>query len=90
MESREKTFTIRFSLTADIPEALWNDDEFEEDAWLNEWEGSIKPALIRSLFAQLRSYANWAARIRNRGLSPEDEIEIVLQRLFPVPHAPRE
>ena len=87
MESREKTFTIRFSLTADIPEALWNDEEFEEDAWLDEWEGSMKPALIRAVFAHLRAYANWATRIRNRGASPDDEIEIVLQRRFAAPLA---
>jgi hypothetical protein len=86
METREKTFTIRFSLTADIPEALWEDDEFEEDSWLDEWEGAIKPGLIRAVFSHLRSFPNWEAHIRNRGISPLDEIEIALQRNFSLPH----
>jgi hypothetical protein len=85
MESREKTFIVRFSLSAAFPEALWEDDDFEEDAWLSEWEAEIKPGLIRAVFGQLRSFADWHARIRNRGVSPLDEIEIVVQRRFAVP-----
>jgi len=88
MENREKSFNLHFSLTADIPAALWNDEDFEGDDWLNEWEASIKPGLIRAIFAHLRSFPNWAARIRNRGISPAEEIEIVLQRIFPVPGEP--
>lgn len=88
MESKEKSFNLRFSLTADIPEALWNDEDFEEDEWLHEWEASIKPGLIRAIFTHLRSFPHWAARIRNRGISPTEEIEIVLQRVFPVAGEP--
>jgi hypothetical protein len=90
METREKTFTIRFSLTADIPDALWEDDEFEEDSWLDEWEGAIKPGLIRALFSHVRSFPNWEAHIRNRGISPLDEIEIALQRSFGPPPKARD
>ncbi len=82
METRNKTFLIRFSLTADIPDTLWEDDDFDEDTWLEEWEAGIKPGLIRAMFAHLRSFPNWEAHIRNRGISPLDEIEIVLQRTF--------
>ncbi len=82
METRDKTFVIRFSLTADIPDALWEDDDFDEDTWLEEWEAGIKPGLIRAMFTHLRSFPNWEAHIRNRGISPLDEIEIVLQRVF--------
>jgi hypothetical protein len=85
METKEKSFTLRFSLTAEIPEALWEDEDFEEEAWLNGWEQSIKPGLIRAVFAYLRSFPDWEARIRNRGISPLDEIEIVLQRRFAAP-----
>ena len=88
METKEQGFNIRFSLSADIPEALWDDEDFEEDGWLNEWEGSIKPGLIRAVFAHLRSFPNWEARIRNRGISTADEIEIVLQRNFAAPATP--
>ena len=85
MESKEKTFVVRFSLTADLPEAVWEDDDFEEEAWLNEWEAVIKPGLIRGIFSHLRSFPNWQAGVRNRGLAPTDEIEVVLQRRFHLP-----
>jgi len=88
MESREKTFIMRFSLNTRIPDALWDDEEFEEDAWLNEWEIAIKPGLIRAIFAHLRSFPNWEAHARNRGISPLDEIEVVLERSFSVPPKP--
>jgi hypothetical protein len=80
METKERTFNIRFSLAADIPEPLWADEDFEEEGWLDEWEASIKPSLIRAVFAHLRSFPNWKAHIRNRGISATDEIEIVVQR----------
>jgi hypothetical protein len=80
----EKTFNIRFSVSADIPDALWEDDTFEEDSWLHEWEVGIKPGLVRAIFSHLRSFPNWEAHIRNRGMSPLDEIEIVVQRRYAV------
>ncbi len=82
METGEKTFNIRFSLTANIPQALWDDEDFEDEQWLREWEVAIKPGLIRALFTHLRSFPNWEAHIRNRGISPLDEIEIVVERTF--------
>ncbi len=85
MESRDKTFVLRFSLTAKIPEALWDDDDFEGDEWLHEWEATIKPGLIRTVFAHLRSFPHWDAHVRNRGISPLDEVEIVLERRFDLP-----
>ncbi len=88
MEIREKTFSIRFSLTARIPDALSEADEFDEDEWLNEWEVLVKPGLIRAVFAHLRSIPDWEAHIRNRGVSPLDEIEIVVERSYPTPCAP--
>ena len=80
METREKTFLLRFTLEAQIPEALFEEEDFEEDAWLDEWEVDIKPGLIRAVFAQLRATPTWSARVRNRGVSPLDEIEIVVTR----------
>ena len=88
MDTREKTFNIRFSLTADIPQALWDDEDFEEDQWLNEWEAAIKPGLIRAVFTHLRSFPDWEAHVRNRGVSPLDEIEIAVQRRFEVDGKP--
>ena len=85
MQATEKSFNLRFSLTATIPAALWDDDDFEEDDWHNEWEARIKPGLIRAVFAYLRSFPDWEAHIRNRGISPLDEIEIVVERSFAAP-----
>ena len=85
MDTQEESFTIRFSLAAKIPEALWEDEDFEEDAWLSDWEAQIKPGLIRAVFAHLRSFPNWEAHIRNRGISPLDEIEIAVERRFVLP-----
>jgi hypothetical protein len=83
--TRERTFTMRFSLSATIPEALWDDDRFDEDAWLKEWETQLKPGLIHTVFTHLRSVPNWHAHVRNRGISPDDEIEIVVERRFAAP-----
>lgn len=84
----EKTFTLRFSLSADIPERLLEDDDFDERAWLQEWETAIKPRLIRQVFAELRSFEHWEARVRNRGIDPENEIEIVVTRRYPKEEEP--
>ena len=85
MDNRDKTFVIRFSLTANIPDALWDDEDFEGNEWLGEWEAAIKPGLIRAIFSHLRSFPDWEAHVRNRGISPLDEIEIVMQRSFSLP-----
>lgn len=84
----EKTFNLRFSLTTEIPDALLDDDEFDERAWLAEWENAVKPRLIRVLFSELRSFPEWEARVRNRGISPEDEVEIVVTRKYDAPEEP--
>jgi len=90
METREKSFIFRFTLTADIPEALWEDEDFDENAWLEEWEIAIKPGLVRAIFSHLRSFPNWEAHIRNRGISPLDEIEVVVQRNLTAPTTPED
>jgi hypothetical protein len=78
MYQEEKTFTLRVSLEASFPD----DYEGEEDnqAWMHEWETRIKPDLLKVLFESLRQHRSWQTHIRNRGKSPEDEIEIVLER----------
>ncbi len=76
----EKVFRLRFNLEATFPE----DYEGEEDnyAWLRDWEAQIKPELLRLIFEALRKHPAWTARVRNRGLAPSDEIEIVLAKDF--------
>jgi len=82
METREKTFNLRLSLIAEIPDSLVEDDAFDEDAWLDEWEAAIKPGLIRAVFTHLRAFPMWQARVRNRGIPASDEVEIVVTRRF--------
>jgi hypothetical protein len=79
-DSNERTFIVRFSLSAEIPAEAWEDEDFTGDEWLNEWEAQIKPGLIRTVFAHLRKFAGWNCHIRNRGVSPLDEIEIVMKK----------
>jgi hypothetical protein len=83
MYQEEKTFTLRFSLEASFPD----DYEGEEDtqAWVREWETRIKPDLLKVLFESLRQHRGWQAHVRNRGISPADEIEVVLSRDFSKP-----
>lgn len=76
----EKDFRLRFSLEAKFPD----DYEGEEDnyAWLQDWNTRVKPHLLKVIFDSLRQHPSWSAHVRNRGISPEDEIEIVVTRDF--------
>jgi len=78
--AEERTFNLRFSLRTAPRVAEIDDDELDEDAWLREWEAVVKPGLIRAVFAHLRSFDAWQAHVRNRGIPPGDEIEIVCTR----------
>jgi hypothetical protein len=83
MYQEEKTFTFRFSLEASFPDEYEGDEE--NQAWVREWEARIKPDLLKVLFESLRQHKSWKAHVRNRGISPADEIEIVLERDFSKP-----
>jgi hypothetical protein len=83
MYQEEKTFTFRFSLEASFPDEYEGDEE--NLAWVREWEARIKPDLLKVLFESLRQHKSWKAHVRNRGISPADEIEIVLARDFSKP-----
>ena len=78
MIQEDKTFTFRFSLEARFPD----DYEGEEDNyhWVEEWERLIKPELLKVMFESLRRHPAWTAHVRNRGISPLDEIEIAMTR----------
>ncbi len=83
MYHEEKTFTLRFSLEAGFPDDYEGDDD--QYAWLREWETTIKPELIKTLFETLRRHGAWTVHVRNRGKSPTDEIEIAVSRDFSKP-----
>ena len=83
MYQEEKTFTLRFSLEATFSDSYEGDAD--NKAWVNEWETRIKPDVIKQVFESLRQHQAWSSHIRNRGLSPADEIEIVLGRDFSKP-----
>jgi hypothetical protein len=80
MYQEDKTFTLRFSLEARFPDDYEGDDDHH--AWLRGWEARMKPELIRAVFEALRRSTHWTVHTRNRGKSPEDEIEVVLERDF--------
>lgn len=80
MYQEDKTFTLRFSLEARFPDDYEGDDDHH--AWVGDWESRMKPELIKTVFNSLRQTPHWSAHTRNRGKSPEDEIEIVLERDF--------
>ncbi len=80
MFQEEKGFTFRFSLEASFPEDYeGNQDNY---GWLQEWESRIKPELLRTMFEALRRQPSWTVHVRNRGISPKDEIEIAMIRDF--------
>ena len=85
MYQEEKSFTLKFSLETTFPD----DYEGEEDslAWTREWETHMKPHVLKQVFESLRQHPGWSAHIRNRGVAPTDEIEVVITRDFskPVP-----
>lgn len=83
MFQEEKTFTLRFSLEASFPDSYDGDED--NRTWVREWETRIKPNVIKQVFESLRQHQAWSSHIRNRGLSPADEIEIVLERDFSKP-----
>lgn len=78
MFREEKGFVLRFSLEARFPDHY----EGEEDdyAWLGRWESEIKPEVLKSIFSLLRRHRDLKAYVRNRGISAEDEIEIVIEK----------
>lgn len=80
MFREEKTFTVRFTLEATFPEEYEGDAD--NHAWLQEWEKQIKPELLKQIFETLRRRLTWNVHVRNRGVSPQDEIEIAIERDF--------
>ena len=78
MFKEEKTFNRRFSLEAEFPENY--DGEDDDYAWLKEWESRIKPEMLKAVFASLRRDLLWEVHVRNRGVSAEDELEIVFKK----------
>jgi hypothetical protein len=83
MNQEEKTFVLRFTLEASFPDDYTGGAD--ERNWVQEWEARIKPPLLKSVFESLRRHEGWTSHIRNRGVSPIDEIEIVLAKDFSQP-----
>ncbi len=83
MYQEEKAFTLRFSLEASFSDDYEGDEDHQ--AWVRGWEERIKPDLLKALFESLRQHQSWQSHVRNRGKSPDDEIEIVLARDFSKP-----
>ena len=80
MFQEEKTFNLRFHLEASFPEDYDGDED--NYAWVQDWEKRIKPELTKLVFDFLRRHSSWTVRVRNRGASPQDEIEVAMTRDF--------
>jgi hypothetical protein len=80
MFHEEKTFTFRFNLDAAFPEDY--DGDADNHAWLQEWDKQIKPELLKVVFESLRRHHSWNVHVRNRGISPLDEIEVAMEKDF--------
>jgi hypothetical protein len=80
MIQEEKAFRLQFALEATFPD----DYEGEQDnyAWLQDWEREIKPEVLKLIFDALRRHSSWKIHVRNRGVSPLDEIEIAMVKSF--------
>lgn len=80
MFQEEKTFNFRFSLEASFPDDY--DGGEDNHAWVQDWEKRIKPELMKVMFDFLRRHSSWTVHVRNRGLSPLDEVEIAITKDF--------
>ena len=80
MFREEKAFTVRFALEASFPEDYGG--EQDNYGWLSDWERQIKPELLKVIFGSLRRHSGWSTHVRNRGLSPNDEVEISMVKDF--------
>ena len=66
MQSDERGFLLRFSVRAEIPSALLDDDDFDERAFLDEWSAGSSPRwCARS--SRCSAAPGWEAHVRNRG-----------------------
>lgn len=82
MHTTQEGFLLRFSLEVEISDERLEDDDFDEGVWRAEWERELKPRLLRAVFDALRESPQWASHVRNRGISSEDEVEVVLRRTY--------
>lgn len=80
MVQEEKRFNLRFSLEATFPEEYEGDED--DYTWLRDWTTRVKPELLKVIFDALRRHPAWTVHVRNRGLPPEDEIEIAMVKDF--------
>ena len=73
----EGRFTIRLELAAEFDESYEGDDDGL--AWLEKWKSSVRPEVIRAVFAALRADREYDVIPVSRGANPDDEIEISIQ-----------
>ena len=78
MFHEDKTFNLRFSLEASFPDDYDGDEDHH--VWVQDWEQRIKPEMTKTIFDFLRRHSTWTVHVRNRGVSPLDEIEIAMAK----------
>jgi hypothetical protein len=80
MYQEDKTFIFKFHLEAQFPEDY--DGGEDNHAWVQDWEKRMKPELTKLIFDFLRRHSSWTVHVRNRGISPLDEIEVAMIKDF--------
>jgi len=80
MYQEDKTFIFKLHMEAKFPEDYDGDED--NHAWVQDWEKRMKPELTKLIFEFLRRHSAWTVHVRNRGISPLDEIEIAMIKDF--------
>jgi hypothetical protein len=80
MYQEDKTFIFKFHLEAQFPEDYDGDED--NHVWAQDWEKRMKPELTKLIFDFLRRHSSWTVYVRNRGISPLDEIEVAMIKDF--------
>ena len=73
----EREFVLRFTLEARFPPDYEGD--LDGYAWYQEWTEELRPALLHTVFQELRRHPGWRIRVLNRGASADREVEIVVE-----------
>lgn len=70
----EGTFTIRIDLGVEFDESYEGDDDGY--AWLQRWQETVKPKLVRAVFDALRSDPAFTALPVSRGRAPDENLDV--------------
>lgn len=73
----ERSFTIDLALVAEFDDAYEGDED--GFAWLERFEGTLKPRLVAAVQEALKSDPRFSLRAAPRGKDPERSLELELR-----------